>query len=419
MRQLLLLNDNSDQDNWGAQATPYALKRMLHDTIPDLTIVALPYSWMAQQFRRLRIIQNTLFERSRVPRFVGRFTDPAEFFPSIVDDFDYFADRWIAGHGGPMAAEFMAEAEKAEVIALNGEQYMWRNSIEGCRALFLLWFARTRLKKPSCLLNHTAHLTSAAPIMPGMVKRVYPVLDVVTVREVSSFRNLRDLGIKNIELVPDVVFYLNESDYAEESLMDWKKQVGLDGQPYFCISGATLPMSVPRDGWTGTVTQLVNRLKETGLKPVLMAKDSHCQYMLQVAKETGAVFFGPEHAFQELWPLLRGAEFVVTGHYHYVIIGAMVGCPFIPLSANTHKMQGICEHLNWHRTTPYDATSLKTETEDIAIEVEQIIRNRAVLSEHLLKESSRLRIEAVKNAELIAGILRANVQRARQVEVYA
>lgn len=404
MPRILLINDNSEQLNWGAQATPRALRAMLHDEIPGAEIEALPYSWLIQKHRRVPTLVGG-FYTTRGRGVVGRLSRSVEFFPTIADDFEWFADRWEAGDGGPMADEFIEAARRADVVIHNGEHSIYRNTMEGTRALFLLWFARTRLGKPSCELNHTAHLTDVLPIMPGIVKRVYPVLDVVTVREPCSLRNLQQLGIDNVELVPDVVFYLDPSAAGGEHIAAWKRRAGLDHQPYFCLSASALPMAAPRPGRVGPVAALVRELQRIVPSAVLIAKDPHCQFLRDVAEATGAAFFGPEHALDDLWPLLHEARFLVSGHYHYVIMGSMVGCPYIPLSTNSHKMRGVCEHLGWHLETPFDATSLGAHVGAIAHEAGMLERDRSVYSDNLRERSARLRVEAGRNARLVRNVL--------------
>jgi polysaccharide pyruvyl transferase WcaK-like protein len=398
--KLVLLNDNAEQNNWGAQATAYAVKKMLRDAIPGLMIFPLTYGWLTREYREISTPFSAYYTE-RPPRWLRRWSKRAEFFPAVVDDYEHVADEWMAGRGGPMAHEFLAAARDADIIVHNGEHSIFRNTTEGCRALFLLWFARTRLGKPSCEINHTAHLTSIVPIMPGMVRLVYPTLDLVTVREPCSLRNLFSLGIENVELVPDVVFNVPESDYAEEPVRNWKSRNGLTNRPYFCLSASGLPMSTSRNGTTSSVSELVRRLKRIVPQAVLLAKDRPCQFLEQVAQETDSAYFGPEHSFFEVWPLLRDARFLVSGHYHYVIMGAMVGCPFVPLSTRSHKMHGICEHLEWHLRQPYDATALYSAMDTIVEQAVELDRSYEQFSELLRRRSDHLCSQAARNAEAV------------------
>ena len=405
MSEMLLINDNSEQTNWGAIATPYALKKMLHDHIHDLSITSLKYSWLVKKYKSLKGPMSLVYEADRFP-IIERVSRNVDFFPRIADEFEYVANEWMSGRGGPFADEFIPLARQADIIVHNGEHSIYRNTLEGCRALFLLWFSRVYLNKVSCEINHTAHLTSVLPIMPGMVRLVYPKLDLVTVREPESLENLKDLGIENAELVPDVVFYLDESEFDEETVARWRRSVGLDGVRYFCISASALPMDHPRAGHDGALMKLIRGIKGRGLQAVLVAKDPHCLFLEDVARETGSLFFGPDHSFNELFPLLRKADFLISGHYHYVIMASMVGCPFVPLSANSHKMKGVCKHLEWHITEPYDATFLNGCSKDIISDVEEIIRKRATFSDHLIQRSKELRQRSSMNAKLIRRMLK-------------
>ncbi len=145
-------------------------------------------------------------------------------------------------------------------------------------------------------------------------------------------------------------------------------------------------------------------LQGLGLRGVLLARDPHCLFLEEVARRTGAVYFGPEHEFQELWPLFQGARFSVTGHFHYVIFGAMVGCPFIPLSTNNHKMQGVCELLQWHRVDPFDITWLNSCRKEIVAEARYLETERDRLSVRLRERTALLRVEARKLGERIGDV---------------
>ena len=413
-RRLLLLADNSDQNNWGAQATPYAIRRILKGVDPDLQVDALAYGWLTQRERVVDRgpVQGKVFRQPKNP-LAAWLTAPisglAEFFPQLADEFERYADDWAAGRGGRMAEEFDAALSRCDAIVYNAENGMYRNSPAGTRALFLLWYAKTRLRKPSGVINQTAVMSHMpVPLMPGMVRLVYPKLDVVLAREPASWKDLRDFGISNARLVPDVVFYCDETDYEEAPVAAWKTRTGIRPQEYFCFGASSLPMDKPGKNRSGSVATLVMELKRsTGKQCVLLAKDSHCQFLKEVAARTGSLFFGPEHSFKELWPLFRDASFMVSGHFHYIIMGAMVGCPYIPLSTNNHKTDGVNEHLEWRRRECFDATALSFCSEEIVTEAAVLVADRANLSAHLLRRTAELRREAAETGTAVSAITRS------------
>jgi hypothetical protein len=416
--KVLLLNDNSAHPNWGAQATPYALVRLLERSIPGVEIVCLSWDWLRRFNREFRVppFRGMLFSEECSP-FVRpvlfRLSERKDFYPRIADDFDACADEWMAGRGGPEAAEFLRLAGEADIIVYNGENSIYRATVEGCHALYLLWLARTRLGKAACIVNHTAHLDDVLPIMNGIVRLVHPALDLAAVREPRSLRNLEGLGVKNAVLYPDIVFAEEPDSAPTAGFQRWSEAVGLDDGPYFCLSASGLPMSAPRGAWDGAVGDLVRAIQSLGVRPVLLARDPHCQFLEEVARRVGGIYFGPEHEFRELWSLFRGAAFSVTGHFHYIIFGAMVGCPFVPMTNNNHKVSGACELLQWHRTEPFDATWLKHGQAEIVAEARRILNERVELSRSLIERSNRLRSDVTKLGERIAEIARrANGERA-------
>lgn len=412
--KILLINDNTAHVNWGAQASPPSLIKILREAMPACTIQALPHAWLTRSYRQLhRWLGGSIspLSQQRLIRSVQiRCSESVQLYPEVADDFEYWADEWMCGHGGPPEEEFLKLAGDADLVVYNGENSIYRNTPEGCHGIFLLWLAKTRLGKPCGIVNHTAQLNDVRPIMSGMARLVFPVLDLVAVREPCSLANLQALGIGNAECFPDVVFVQQPGDFSRDRTDQWLRQYGLGDQSYFCLSASGLPMSMPRGTWDGEIAALVQDLKSaTGLQAVLVAKDPWCLPLEEVARRTGSLFFGPEHEFWDLWPLFEDASFLISGHYHYVIFAAMVGCPFIPLTVNNHKMKGVCRHLRWRRTDPFDATMLRACRAEIAAEAKELRADRLGLSAHLLERSTSLRREALQLGERVAGVARRRI----------
>lgn len=394
--RLLFLNDNRSHPNWGAQATPNALDELFEAKMPPHERVWLSWDWLRSQFRTFRWpLPSWTYEPARLRhgrRLLARLSRPRNFFPRVADDFDRFADEWLAGEGGPMAEHFLGELERSDVLVYNGENSLYRNTLEGTRGLFLLWLSKTHLGKPTCIVNHTAHPTNVRAMMTAMVRRVYPALDLVTCRETASLDLLHGMGIAKAELVPDVVFWLRETEEARRRLDSWLAVNGLEAGKYVCMSASGLPVSRPRGEWDGAYTLLVRRVQQrTGLRTVLVARDPPCLFLEDSARKTGSVFFGPEHHFTELWPLFRQAAGLVTGHFHYAIIASIGGCPYVPLSANNHKMAGLNTMLRWKPVEPYDVTDLFSCGDVVVDRLLVLLATRPELSAHLSERTKELR----------------------------
>ena len=412
---ILLINDNSAHVNWGAQASPPALVNIIKKALPDCTITTLTHEWLNRSFhRRMHPLLGgrLLKEKKRwrpIRSIINRNSTIIPFYPEVADDFNCFADEWLAGQGGPQADEFLKLAQKADIIIYNGENSIYRNTSEGCHGIFLLWLTKTRLNKPSCIVNHTAHQNGVRQIMDAMIQLVFPKLDLVAVRESCSLENLKKLGIKNAKLFPDVVFSFMPDQFSRTRVDNWKNQQNLKNNSYFCLSASGLPVSKPRGSWDGEVTKLVRDLKKLGSQAVLLAKDPWCLFLSEVAKRTDSLYFGPEHEFHDLWPILEDACFLVTGHYHYAIFSAMVGCPFVPLSVNNHKMQGLCQDLKWSPDKPFDATYLKKCRPKIVAAALKLMENKSDLSIYLMDKTKQLRQNISKLGNNIAEIAKGNI----------
>lgn len=376
---ILLLNDNTEHKNWGAQATPFALRHILTKRVPECEIRALSWSWIRLRPRIPKggLMESLEFRESPIPRlrflFV-RCTREKEIYPRVRDDFDWFAKQWSSGGWSPIADEYLELVRWADVVVYNGENNLYRNTLEGCRSIFLLYLTQKWFGKPACGINHTIHITDVQPIMKSMIQTVYPTLSVVTSREIRSFRAFQELGVSNVKSSADVVFTLRETEQARKRVDQWLEATGLTGKPFACLSASGLPVSRPREGYDGAISELVTRLQYIlGMPVVILTKDPPCRFMMEVAKRTKSPCFGPEHHFSELWPLLRNASVLISGHYHYVIIAAISGCPFVPLSVVNHKMAGLCEQLGWQRVEPYDITCLRPIIDNICIEAGDLV----------------------------------------------
>ena len=116
-------------------------------------------------------------DRLRVAKIaLSRAVEP---FPETADDFEYYGDLWAGGFGGPVAQGFIEAAKRADVIAFNAENGIYRNSNTGMRGLFMVWYGKTRLGKPAGVINQTAAVAKMdRPIMRGIVKMLYPKLEI-------------------------------------------------------------------------------------------------------------------------------------------------------------------------------------------------------------------------------------------------
>lgn len=76
MKKLLLLNDTYDQENWGAQAGTYALKRDYNNP-NEQAIKTLNYSWMEERYVKMsKWLGGKVVPSSNLGKFSAIFSLP-------------------------------------------------------------------------------------------------------------------------------------------------------------------------------------------------------------------------------------------------------------------------------------------------------------------------------------------------------
>jgi polysaccharide pyruvyl transferase WcaK-like protein len=396
-----------------------AIDLILQSTVSGAKIRWLERTWLDQEYRSwkgpAKRAGNFEFRkryRSRLRGLYVRLSEPIPEFPEIIDDFDYFADKWLGDSPGPVLSQFLAALANVDIVLHNGEGHMHENQQPGRRAVFLLYLAKKRLGKLAGEINQTTMVAQAPrPILSEMMRVVYPQLDLVTTRDPRSVDDLRQLGIENAKYVPDVVFALAPPRQAPQRFLRWASENGLAEGEYFCLGGGGLPMSqnLRNDGAPGPLVKLVLDLKKFVPQAVLLGTAGGDQHLRNVADKTGSVYYGMDHEMSEMWPLLSGARFQINGHFHQIMAGAQVGCPFIPLTTDTYKMEALCASLGWRSTRTFNGTNLKVHAQEVVEEARFLAAEGQSLRAGLINACDDLRGRAFETGKMVAEVLTRGV----------
>lgn len=410
MTTVLLVNDTSDQNNWGCLATTFALKKLLADNVIDLSLEVITLNQLRKRFRvtklprsRGRIFEydsgnpHKPFRGNKLSQYVSRVLSEAiEFFPSVSDEFDSVATAWLNGNGGPVGNDAIEKIKNADVVIFNGEGSLYENALKGQRPLFLMYLAKKYFDKPCFIVNHSAHFKSSTPVLLSMARTVYPLMERILVREPYSQRNLKELVHIDAEVVPDALFSLTFDDNTPLPFLD-----RLQGEKYICIGATSLAGTTkwqPIDAYS----TLVEEFQALGFKVVLVAKDKPDMFLSSVAQSTGgALFFGPSHSFADLYKLLSKSRLFVSGRYHPSIIAAMAGCPLLALSANMHKMEGLYELFDYPIRQTFDYFRLSSLVEDIVQSGKTLMGTYEEISTNLKQFSATYAKSSQRNITII------------------
>lgn len=408
MPSVLIINDTSDHDNWGSQACADALRQIITVAIPDVEIKSVYSEWISRKYLTVDLpLFGHLVRWKRPNKLYRYFARPFDFLPRAVDQFDWYADKWLAGECDPGAKEYLEQLAGIDAVVFNAEGSTYRNNWTATKSIFMLWLAKTRFDIPALFVNGSLTITTVDRILPGMIRKTFSVLDGIAIREPISFRNLRDYCPDiEAELVPDTVFYMTGEPLRQVSAAFEATRNRIGNVPYFCFSLSMLPMDYRPNSTASSLHHLIIQLKQLGLQAVLMAKDRSDLFLKDLALHTDSVFFGPEHGYDDLRMILRDSTFLLSGRYHHTILAAMERCPAITLTTTSHKMEGLVELLANTVCGPYDATDLWSHMQRIISDAQDLLENRIERGERLFEVASQLKNNTLRLGQMVSGALK-------------
>lgn len=398
--RVVLLNDCRDQVNFGANALVDGLIEILATKLPTATLVPVPSHWLLDTSHGLGA-------------FVGGgvgLHQPEAVYPSVADEFEAVADAWLSGEGGPGAAAFLERFEGADLIVLNGEGSIYRTNLSAVRELFLVWLAKNRLGIPTMFCNGLVHLTDVVPVLPAMVRKTFPTLDAVAVREGYSLRNLEQYAPEvNARLFPDAAFTFTPADAPQTPVVkSIRERIG--DAPFFCFDPGPMPMdhrSPRKSGLYDMITALQQKVLP---KAVFITNGPADSFIKQVAHETDSVYIDTVVDYHEFMAIVGDADFLVSGRYHNVILAAIMGCPSVPFASASHKVHGACEMLDGLIGTPYDGTHIRPHIDAIVSQAAAYLDDRPTISAQLQRLCEQRSSEAMEIGTLAGEVLSANAR---------
>lgn len=398
-KRILVLNDGSNYENWGIKACIDGLKNILEHTVDNFEFIGVPHSYMHQKYSwEPTVFKRKLFnDHSRITR---RFLDEFHTLPKIADEFEYIAQLWFSGKGGEGAKSFLTMMKDIDIIIFNAEGTTYRDNIGAIKGLFMLWLAKTKLKKKAYFLNGSVTLTLVDSTLPAMIKKVFGVIDGVAVREPYSYNNILNFypQLTNIKMHPDSVFSLNVDNLQ---LKEKVKQLDFLDKDFFCLSLSMLPMDYRRSRDKSSLVHIINELKKIVPNAVLLAKDIEDQILKDVAKDTNSIFIGADFNYVDVMGILSKAKFLFSGRYHHLIFATKVGCPCIPIASSSHKIHGFTSLFENIMPKPIDATDVWEEIDSVVENANKII-NTDDLKDIYLKRAKELEKDSFNHGKLLS-----------------
>jgi polysaccharide pyruvyl transferase WcaK-like protein len=401
---LLLLNDCSDQVNYGAEALMEGLIRILRAAIPDHTLRLIPSHWVIDTESGWH--RSFYDGNSRV--------QPQAIWPEVADQFECIADEWLAGRGGRGVDAYLKALEGVDIVVLNGEGSMYRTNLSAVRELFVAWFATTRLGIPTVFVNGLVHLTRVVPILPAMMRKTFAVLDAVAVRDPWSLRNaLEFMPEIPVRLIPDSALALPvEIDDSGRGVKALFEELG--NTEFFCFDPGPMPID-HGFGKRSSLYRLITEIKKLVPQAVMVASGPTEEAMLrELADETDSIYLEQQPSYRDLMAVLARASFQISGRNHNPVLGALVGCPCISIASTSHKVHGICELLGFDQ--PYDGTDLWSGIERMRYHAANHLAGGTALRNEIRAHAARLAAESLEMGIVVRDVLAKQGERVGRLQ---
>lgn len=412
-KRILLIGDNSLARNWGCRATTQCLKKLIAMRYPDAEILSLyhadyivrdvtgpssisrvPFAHVVPKFLK-RSIKSTItrmFPIGKLYQFVSPEVIEKNILPNRIEDFDELAKRVL---NGKMLSKELALMKQADLIIVNGEGSIYPGAIFEKYPLFLMYFAKKYLNKMCGFFNGSIKVENDE--IAAMIRGIFPLLDRVVLREPFSIRELEKIGVTcPAILAPDAAFLLEpDQNWQPPPELAGKVDFDLD---YICASTSA---AIWYDGIDRTEEwlALITKLKEIVPQVVLLiTDDNETDMLIKIGNLAKCPVIDVDIATSDAVNVLSKARLFVSGRYHPSIFAAVSGTPFIPLSANSYKIEGLVELLDYHKRV-FPIMEIGNMLEEIVAEARQNIVERRKISDHLCAVSDNLRQNVYKQVE--------------------
>ncbi|MDS0239881.1 MULTISPECIES: polysaccharide pyruvyl transferase family protein [unclassified Haloferax] len=380
---VLFVSDTSREENWGSQATTAALRSVLKTSNHSITDTIF-LDEISNSCPRIRVpnLETVLRSVYRLGIFGinrgfgtsynrGRVILPQEWFddiPTAASELDSMVKKAISGK---RHKELVDRITAVDHVVINGE-----GSIHGCQrqARFLLYigYLSSALGNPTHLVNHSVELDD--PVIEKIAKKVYPNFDTVTFREPVSLRHFPDDVEVSSVLSADAAFLFEPtrnrrdvinaiSSGAIPTLSN--REVDLDpSDPYVAVGGSSAFNLKPSFDPSEDIGDIVEQL-DRATQVILTSSARADEQFLQQISETHDVPLVPVDAsYKDAIDLIGNASAYVGGRWHPSIFAARGGATLVLFGGNTHKIQGLVEHLDLNQRV-YDPFNLDSDIDKI------------------------------------------------------
>jgi len=311
--------DTSTSVNWGGQATSAGIRHLVETCYPQAEFV--PVRFRVLPFRHATFLRRFL-------NLAVLWAISHEKLALLVRLLDlYGVDRDIY--------------ERFDVVCFNGEGAIHERSGHLFRLLGSL-YAFKRKGVRVYIVNQTVDVDPDG-LAAKLIKRVFPALDSVAVREPRSLTLLQSMGLDAV-LIGDAAYAMPTMPVEERSARF--QRYGIE-RPFICVTASS---SLRRDARSvDMVDRLLAVLARLNVGMVFLANTKTDLYIAKELREKHdlRIIDYDMADYLDAVAIISMAALVVGGRQHPNIFAAKYEVPFVGLDGNTHKMRGVAELLNY------------------------------------------------------------------------
>ena len=306
--------------NWGGQATSNGIKHLIDNTYDD--IIFVPLVLPVAPFKKIK--------------FIGKLLDIEIYNALMKDDINKLIN--LLKYYSIDQTYFQDYTH----ICFNGEGAIHSKSGHFVFLMALLYLAKQQGKYVAAI-NQTIDL-ARSPKWEKLILKIYNSVDFVSVRESASFEYTQELGIENVNLIPDAAYGLPH--LSVEEIEARVKSYNLP-ENYIGITGSS---SLKKNNQSiKKVSSVIKTIKKYTNQPLIFLANAKTDIWIahKLQLKFGYRIIEPPVKYLDAISIISKADLLIGGRQHPNIFAYEYGVPYIPLNANTRKNIGVAKLQNY------------------------------------------------------------------------
>lgn len=397
--KVCLVNDTSDDPNWGARATSLALRELIHEAGGQVESTLYQYRIGMAQTEDIASVRDA-------KALSGLVEDVA---PSSWQEFESSAHKVMDGAIFP---EIYSALATNDVVLISGEGCIYDCTRQSRMIYFIAYLAKRFFGKPTAIVNHSVVMND--PVLREIADHVYPLLDDIVFREPDSVLACSS-GLGRVASDAAYLYQPQGSEWwsrlgsPQESPQGEHEGEVLRGgafdpqAPYACIGGGSVYFRGLKPGFDAipSFSKLCRALQASVGQVILTASSGKdLSIMAPVSERLDLPLAGVNLPIQSAVNLMGNAKVYIGARWHPSIFAHSGGTPVIALNRHTVKMDAFLKQADMPQRG-FDPFAIEDQFDDLMAEVKAHLQAGEGLRSRLRSGAHRLAGMARENVRLL------------------